>query len=204
MGNLESQTQSGGSTSRSLIRRAAANDPVAWQRLSQVLRATGVSMVPALRLAARGCGRRGAGGVSLAGTQPEHFSPRSAGRLVSRVALDDHPQQAARSSSPRPAPAAGHRRIDGTPGASATAGRGPRRFGRSPPPAGPQRAGPAGLGADATGFRGADLAGLLEDRRRAEDRPTGRRRSWARRWRPSTWPNPASCAACGKNWTAWT
>ena len=30
------QTGSGGSTSRSLIRRAAANDPVAWQRLSQV------------------------------------------------------------------------------------------------------------------------------------------------------------------------
>src|SRR5688572_13093562 len=30
------QTQSGGSTSRSLIRRAAANDPLAWQRLSQV------------------------------------------------------------------------------------------------------------------------------------------------------------------------
>lgn len=30
------QTQSSGSTSRSLIRRAAANDPLAWQRLSQV------------------------------------------------------------------------------------------------------------------------------------------------------------------------
>lgn len=36
MGNLDVQTQSSGSTSRSLVRRAAANDPAAWQRLSQV------------------------------------------------------------------------------------------------------------------------------------------------------------------------
>ena len=36
MGNLDAQTQTGGSTSRSLIRRAAANDPQAWHRLSEV------------------------------------------------------------------------------------------------------------------------------------------------------------------------
>src|SRR5688572_27107799 len=36
MTNAGEQAESNDSTSRSLIRRAAANDPVAWQRLSQV------------------------------------------------------------------------------------------------------------------------------------------------------------------------